>query len=164
MLAYLVTFLLGMTPVIELRGAIPVGVGMGLSYFAAFVVAFIGNVIPVYFIVKYAEPIFNFLGKIKPIGKVLDWFKEKTTKKIEKSEKLQNSVALGLFILVAIPLPGTGAWTGSLAANLLGVRVKKAILPIILGVLTAGIIVLVVTAAAYGGISAIFDSSLVVTN
>lgn len=160
MLAYLVTFLLGMTPVIELRGAIPVGVGMGLSYFTAFIIAFIGNVLPVYFIVKYADPIFNFLGKIKPIGKVLDWFKEKTTKKIEKNEKLQTSVALGLFVLVAIPLPGTGAWTGSLAANLLGVKVKKAIVPIILGVLVAGIIVLAITAAAYGGVSAIFDTNI----
>ena len=160
MLAYLVTFLLSMTPVIELRGAIPVGVGMGLSYFTAFIIAFIGNVLPVYFIVKYADPIFNFLGKIKPIGKVLDWFKAKTTKKIEKNEKLQTSVALGLFVLVAIPLPGTGAWTGSLAANLLGVKVKKAIVPIILGVLVAGIIVLAVTAAACGGISAIFDTNV----
>lgn len=160
MLAYLVTFLLSMTPVIELRGAIPVGVGMGLSYFTAFIVAFIGNILPVYFIVKYADPIFNFLGKIKPIGKILDWFKEKTTKKIQKNEKLQTSVALGLFVLVAIPLPGTGAWTGSLAANLLGVKVKKAIVPIILGVLVAGIIVLAVTAAACGGISAIFDANV----
>ena len=156
MLAYLVTFVLGMTPVIELRGAIPVGVLMELTYFEAFIVAFLGNILPVYFIVKYAQPIFKFLGKIKPIGKILDWFTEKTTKKIEKNEKLQTSLALGLFVFVAIPVPGTGAWTGALAANLLGVKVKKAVWPIILGVLTAGIIVLAATAVADGGISAIF--------
>ncbi len=156
MLGYLVTFILGMTPIIELRGAIPVGVGMGLSYFEAFIFAFIGNILPVYFIVKYAGPIFKFFGKIKPIGKILDWFTAKTTKKIEKNPKLQTGLALGLFVFVAIPLPGTGAWTGALAANLLGVNVKKAFWPIVLGVLTAGIIVLAITAAAFGGISVIF--------
>lgn len=156
MLAYIVTFFVSMVPIIELRGAIPIGVGMGLSYFEAFIISFIGNCIPIYFIVRYAQPIFKFFGKIKPIGKILDWFTDKTTKKIEKNSKLQTCLALGLFVFVAIPIPGTGAWTGSLAANLLGVSVKKSWWPIVLGVLVAGIIVLGITAAAYGGISILF--------
>ena len=81
MLKYLVTFILGMCPIIEIRGAIPVGVGMGLSYFEAFLVGFIGNIIPIYFIVKYIGPIFNFLKKFKIFDKIIDWASNKTTKK-----------------------------------------------------------------------------------
>lgn len=142
---FLITFLLGMCPIIEIRGAIPVGVGLGLSYFEAFVVGFIGNIIPIYFIVKYIGPIFNVLGKIKIFKIIIDWASEKATRHIEESERLQNFTALGLFLFTAIPLPGTGAWVGSLIANFLHVPVKKAWLPLTLGVLTAGAIVLIAT-------------------
>lgn len=149
---YLITFFIGMVPVIELRGAIPVGVGMGLSYFESFICSFIGNIIPIYFIVKYIRPLFDFFGRWKPFKKIIDWASDKATKKIAESEKLQNFTALGLFLFVAIPLPGTGAWIGSLIANFLDLPPKKAIPPIIVGVITAGIIVLAITAAANGGI------------
>lgn len=142
---YLVTFFLGMCPIIEIRGAIPVGVGLGLTYFQAFVIGFIGNIIPIYFIVKYIQPLFKLLGKIKFFKKIIDWASEKAIKHIEESDKLQNFTALGLFLFVAIPLPGTGAWVGSLIANFLHLPVKKAWLPLTLGVLTAGIIVLIAT-------------------
>ena len=142
---YLITFFLGMCPIIEIRGAIPVGVGLGLSYFEAFIIGFIGNIIPIYFIVKHIGIIFKILGKIKIFKKIIDWASDRATKKIEESEKLQNYTALGLFLFVAIPLPGTGAWVGSLIANFLHVPLKKAWLPLILGVLTAGVIILVAT-------------------
>ena len=145
MLKYLVTFILGMCPIIEIRGAIPVGVGMGLSYFQAFLIGFIGNIIPIYFIVKYIGPIFDFLRKFKVFDKIIDWASNKATKKIEESEKLQNFTALGLFLFVAIPIPGTGAWVGSLIANFLHVPFKKAVIPLVLGVLTAGSIILLAT-------------------
>lgn len=145
MLKYLITFILGMCPIIEIRGAIPVGVGMGLSYFEAFLVGFIGNIIPIYFIVKYIGPIFDFLRKFKIFDKIIDWASNKATKKIEESKKLQNFTALGLFLFVAIPIPGTGAWVGSLIANFLHVPFKKAVIPLVLGVLTAGSIVLLAT-------------------
>lgn len=145
MLKYLITFLLGMCPIIEIRGAIPVGVGMGLSYFEAFLIGFIGNIIPIYFIVKYIGPIFDFLGRFKIFKIVIDWASNKATKKIEESEKLQNFTALGLFLFVAIPIPGTGAWVGSLIANFLHVPFKKAWIPLVLGVLTAGTIILLAT-------------------
>ena len=145
MLKYLITFLLGMCPIIEIRGAIPVGVGMGLSYFEAFLVGFLGNIIPIYFIVKYIGPIFEFLGRFKIFKKVIDWATERASKKIEESKKLQNFTALGLYLFVAIPLPGTGAWIGSLIANFLHVPLKKAWLPLVLGVLTAGTIILLAT-------------------
>lgn len=150
---YLITFFLGMCPIIEIRGAIPVGVGLGLSYFEAFVVGFLGNIIPIYFIVKYIGPIFVFFGRFKIFKKIIDWASDRATKKIEESERLQNFTALGLFLFVAIPVPGTGAWVGSLIANFLHVPLKKAWLPLAGGVLAAGIIVLVAT----GSVVAIFQ-------
>lgn len=142
---FLITFILGMTPIIEIRGAIPVGVGLGLSYFEAFIIGFIGNIIPIYFIVKYIRPLFDFFGRFKIFKKIIDWATEKATRKIEESEKLQNFTALGLFLFVAIPLPGTGAWVGSLIANFLNVPFKKAVIPLSLGVLVAGLIILFAT-------------------
>ena len=153
MLKYLVTFILGMCPIIEIRGAIPVGVGMGLSYFEAFLVGFLGNIIPIYFIVKYIGPIFDFLRKFKIFDKIIDWASNKATKKIEESKRLQNFTALGLFLFVAIPIPGTGAWVGSLIANFLHVPFKKAVIPLVLGVITAGLIVLIAT----GSVVTIFN-------
>lgn len=150
---YIITAIIGMVPIIELRGAIPVGVfTFHLTYIESFLCSFIGNIIPVYFIVKYIQPLFVFFGRWKPFRIIIDWASEKATKHIEEDERLQNFAALGLFLFVAIPLPGTGAWVGSLIANFLNIPPKKAIPPIILGVLTAGIIVLALTAAANGGI------------
>lgn len=150
---YLATFLISMTPIIELRGAIPIAVmGFHLTYVEAFLISFLGNIIPIYFIVKYIRPLFDFFGKVKIFKKIIDWATERATKKIQESKKLQTYTALGLFIFVAIPLPGTGAWVGSLIANFLGLPVKKAFLPLALGVLAAGIIMLTGTAIANGGI------------
>ena len=150
---YLITFFLGMCPIIEIRGAIPVGVGLGLSYFESFIIGFIGNIIPIYFIVKFIQPLFKLLSKIKIFKKIIDWASDKAIKHIEESERLQNFTALGLFLFVAIPLPGTGAWVGSLIANFLHIPVKKAWFPLTLGVLTAGIIVLLAT----GSVVTIFE-------
>lgn len=150
---YIITAIIGAVPIVELRGAIPIGVfTFHLNYVEAFVCSFIGNILPVYFIVKYIRPLFDFFGRWKPLKKIIDWATERATKKIEESERLQNFVALGLFLFVAIPLPGTGAWIGSLIANFLDVPPKKAIPPIIAGVLAAGIIILTLTAIANGGI------------
>ena len=144
-LKYLITFFVGMVPIIELRGAIPIGVGMGLSYFESFLFSFLGNIVPIYFIVKFIRPLFDFFGRWKPFKIIIDWATEKATKNIENSPRLQNFTALGLFLFVAIPLPGTGAWVGSLIANFLNLPVKKAFGPLATGVFVAGLIVLVVT-------------------
>lgn len=151
---YLITLFLGICPIIEIRGAIPVGVGLGLSYLESFIIGSIGNVIPIYFIIKYIRPLFDFFGRFKIFKVIIDWATEKATKHIETNERLQNFVAFGLFLFVAIPLPGTGAWVGSLIANFLNVPVRKAFIPIILGVISAGIIVLVAT----GSIVTIFNN------
>ena len=151
---YILTGLIGMVPIIELRGAIPIGVGVfHLNYVEAFLCSFIGNIIPVYFIVKYIRPLFDFFGRWKPFKKIIDWASEKANKHIAENNKLQTAVNFALFAFVAIPLPGTGAWVGSLIANFLEIKPKKAIPPIIIGVFTAGVIVLAATAAAKGGIA-----------
>lgn len=159
-MGYILTALIGMVPIIELRGAIPIGVfTFHLSYLEAFICSFIGNIIPVYFIVKYIRPLFDFFGRWKPFKIVIDWASNKATKKISENAKLQNFTALGLFLFVAIPFPGTGAWVGSLIANFLDLPPKKAIPPIIAGVITAGIIVLTLTAIANGGIQYLLQRS-----
>ena len=138
----LLTFLVSMVPVIELRGALPIGVGFGLDPVLALVVSILGNMVPVPFIILF-------------IRKVLDWMKrfdkfrliaEKLEAKAKKHEgKIQKYEALGLFFLVAIPLPGTGAWTGSLVAALFDIRLKTAVPIIFAGVVTAGIVVFLIT-------------------
>ena len=150
---YLLTGIIGMIPILELRGAIPVGVfTFHLNYIESFICSFIGNIIPVYFIVKYIRPLFDFFGRWKIFKVIIDWATEKATNHIRENEKLQNAVSVGLFLFVAVPLPGTGAWVGSLIANFLDLPPKKAIPPIILGVFAAGCIVLTLTAIANGGI------------
>lgn len=156
-IGYLATLAISMIPIIELRGAIPVAVfTFHLTYVEAFIISFIGNILPVYFIVKFIRPIFDLLGKIKFFRKIIDWVTEKANKKIAESKKLQTATLLGLYLFVAIPLPGTGAWTGSLIANFLDLPPKKAVPPIVAGVFTAGIIILILTAIANGGINYLF--------
>lgn len=155
---YLLTIIISLIPVIELRGAIPIAVfTFHLSYVEAFILGVIGNCIPIYFIVKYIRPIFDLLGKIKPFKIIIDFATQKANKKIAENPKLQTATFFALYIFVAIPLPVTGAWTGSLIANFLDLPPKKAFLPLALGVVTAGIIILTLTAIANGGINYLFQ-------
>ncbi len=146
---YILTLILGATPIIELRyAAIISQYAFGLSPLPAFICGLIGNIIPVYFIVKYIKPLFNFFGRWKPFKIIIDWASEKATKKIAENERLQNYTAIGLLLFVAVPIPTTGAWVGSLIANFLDMPPKKAVPPIVLGTIIAGII----TISANGGI------------
>ncbi|MGN1330766.1 MAG: COG2426 family protein [Clostridia bacterium] len=144
---YLLAVLVGMTPIIEIRGAIPLGVAMGLDYWSAYICSFIGNIIPIFFIVKYIRPLFDFFGRWKIFKKIIDWATDKATRKITENPKLQTAACLALYFFVAVPLPTTGAWVGSLVANFLDLPLKKAFLPLALGVATAGLIVLFATGA-----------------
>ena len=156
---YIGTIIISMRPIIELRGAIPIAVfSFHLTYFEAFILSVIGNCIPIFFIVKYIKPLFNFFGRFKPFKKIIDYATEKANKKIAENPKLQTATFFALYLFVAIPLPMTGAWTGSLIANFLDLPPKKSFLPLGLGVLTAGIIILTVTAIANGGISYLFQN------
>ncbi len=148
-LKYILTGLLGAFPIIELRYSVVIAQYLfNLPVLPAFICGLIGNLIPVYFIVKYIRPLFDFFGKFKPFKIIIDWASEKATKKIAENEKLQTYTALALFLFVAVPIPTTGAWVGSLIANFLEIPPKKAVPPIIAGVIVAGLIM----AFANGGV------------
>ena len=137
------TMLVSMLPIIELRGGLPFGVAMGLPYYLAFPFAVLGNLIPAPFIIVYIRRIFKLMRKYMPkLNSMVDKLEKKAHLKGKKMQKYQY---LGLWLFVAIPLPGTGAWTGCLAAAFLEMRLKKAMPAVILGVLTAGTIMLTLT-------------------
>ena len=129
--------------IIELRGGLPFGVALGLPYYLAFPAAVLGNLIPAPFIIVYIRRIFELMRRYMPR---LNGLVDKLEKKAHlKGQKVQKYQYLGLWIFVAIPLPGTGAWTGSLAAAFLGMRLRKALPAVVMGVLTAGCIMLALT-------------------
>lgn len=141
----LVVFIISMLPILELRGGIIVAKLLGIPWLTAAIICFIGNIIPVPFIIIFIERILRFLKDHGPIKKLARAIEEKGMKKgAELMEKYPRRVQFGLFIFVAIPLPGTGAWTGSLIAALMGLPPKRSAPPIILGVLGALIIMSVI--------------------
>ena len=140
---FFLTMLFSMMPVVELRGGLPFGIALGLDLPHAFWAAVIGNLLPVPFIIAFAHRVFVLLRKHIPLLEGL--IHKLELRAAEKGELVQKYEFWGLLILVAIPLPGTGAWTGSLAAAFLEMRLKKAMPAVILGVLTAGTIMLTLT-------------------
>ena len=135
----IMTLLISMVPVIELRGAIPVAVAHGLPVWAAVCVSVVGNLIPVPFIVIFVRKIFAWIRRHAP---KLDGFVTRLEEQAAKKSDLVRKFSFwGLFVLVAIPLPGTGAWTGALIAAMLEMRLKHAFPAIALGVVAAGIVV-----------------------
>ena len=152
----LIVFLVSMVPVVELRGAIPIGVGLGVPEVLALIIAVIGNMIPVPFIYKFSRKLLELgdKSKLKIIRKFCDFCLKKgdrAGKKLQK--KTGDNVYLALFLFVGIPLPGTGVWTGTLAASLLDLDYKKTVKSIICGVLLAGTIML---ALSFGVFELIF--------
>jgi len=139
----LMTLVLSMTPIIELRGAIPVATANGLDLWFAIVLSVIGNMIPVPFIIVFIRKIFEWMRrKNEKLNKLVIRFEQRAEKHKETVIKYEF---WGLFILVAIPLPGTGAWTGALVAAMMDMRLKNAVPAIFLGVVAAGLIVAAVT-------------------
>ena len=154
---YLWVFLISMVPIIELRGAIPVAVGMGLPLIPSYIICIIGNMLPVPFIYFFARKVLIW-GSDKPvIGKFFTFCLEKGEK---GGKKLQAKAGRGLFValllFVGIPLPGTGAWTGTLAASLLDMDFKSSGIAVLLGVLLAGIILGAASAGLFGAVGAMF--------
>lgn len=144
---FLHTLLMAMTPVVELRGAIPYGLAQDLNPWLTYLAAVIGNMVPVPFIMIFIRRVFNWMRQKSPwLSDRVDWLEQRAEK---KSELVRKYALLGLVILVAIPLPGTGAWTGSLVAALMNIRLRQSFPAVFLGVLIAGIIVLLIC----GGVS-----------
>ena len=142
---YLATFIISMIPVIELRGAIPIGVGLGLTHIEAMAISVIGNMLPVPFIILFIRPTFKWMTKhSERLGRLAQKLEAKAEGKWDRIHRFQF-FALTLF--VAIPLPGTGAWTGALIAAVMNMRLRSALPSILLGVLIAGVLV---TGLTYG--------------
>ena len=138
------TFLISMVPVLELRGAIPIGVAGGLPPLAAMLIAIAGNLAPVPFLLVFTRRVFNWLKAKGRIRRLVERLEQRAVK---KSQLVMDYAWLGLCVLVAIHLPGTGAWTGALVAAVMNMRLKRAMPAIALGVVIAGFIV---TCLTYG--------------
>jgi uncharacterized membrane protein len=138
---YLIVFFISMVPLVELRGAVPYAVAHNLPLLQSYIIAIIGNMLPMPFIFFFARKVLEW-GKDKPvIGKFFTFCLEKGHKGGEKlKEKAGKGLYWALFLFVGIPLPGTGAWTGTLAASILDMDFKKSVKAVVCGVILAGII------------------------
>ena len=140
-----------MLPIIELRGAIPLGAGFGLPWWQTYIIAIIGNMLPVPIILLFVKSVLNWMARCK-----VKFFNKIANKMFEKAEKnrakIEKYAFWGLTLVVAIPLPATGAWTGTLVAALFDMKFWKSILAALIGVMIAGV---VMTLASYGVVAAI---------
>lgn len=147
-----------MVPLLELRGAIPFSVGFGLPSIPSFIICVIGNMLPVPVIFWFARRVLEWGKDKKAIGGFFTWCLEKGDKGGKKlTEKAGRGVYVALFLFVGIPLPGTGAWTGTLAASFLDLEWKKSVVAVMAGVVLAGIIMYLVSIGAFGAVSAIIN-------
>lgn len=157
MLNYIIVFLVSMIPIVELRGAIPIGVGLGIPAWQCYLIACIGNMLPVPIIYFFARKVLLWGKDKKYIGKFFTFCVEKGEK---GGKKLQEKAGKGLFfallLFVGIPLPGTGAWTGTLAASFLNMDFKTSVIACMGGVLLAGVIMGLASMGVFGTIGAIF--------
>ena len=153
LLKYLCSFLISMVPLVELRGGVPWGVATGLPWYKVLPICMLGNMLPIPFIFFFARKVLEW-GKDKPvIGKFFTFCLEKGEKGgqalTDKAQKLTKGSDLGLYLalllFVGIPLPGTGAWTGTLGASILDLDFKKSVIAVLCGVLLAGIIMTVLS-------------------
>ena len=138
----LIAFIISLMPILELRGGLIAAALLGLDGLKSFIICFIGNIIPIPFILWLITPIFDYLKKTKLFKGLVEKLEKKAMNKKDKIERLQY---FGLFLFVGIPLPGTGAWTGCLIAALLNMNKKKAMLSAIAGVVMAGIIMMIIS-------------------
>ncbi|WMM24222.1 small multi-drug export protein [Tissierella sp. MB52-C2] len=138
----IMVILFSMLPIIEVRGAIPLGISLGLSPIHSTILGIIGNIIIVPFLLKLLHPIMLFFEKTVIFSKTIGWVKKRAMK---KSGTIKKYSLIGLFIFVAVPIPTTGAWTGSVIASILKLDFKKSLLAISLGVVSSGFIVAIIS-------------------
>lgn len=145
----LATVIISMLPIVELRGGIPFAIAMGLDWPLALALGLLGNMIPVPFIMWFIRPLLNFLRKMKIFSRFVDWQEKKMEKNSKKVEKYSM---FGLFLFVALPIPGTGAWMGAMVADFLKMKTSHALLSICLGVLCAAILVTIASMGVVAGL------------
>ncbi len=139
--AEVIIFIVSLMPILELRGGLIAASLLGVNWLYAFPICVIGNLLPLPFILLFIDKIFDFLKKTK-LKKMVEHFEKKA---VAKSASVEKHRVWGLFVFVAVPLPGTGGWTGSLVASGMRMKLKEAMPPIVLGVLTAGIIMSIIS-------------------
>lgn len=150
---YITVFIISMIPIVELRGAIPYSQLVGLPLVPSYIVSIIGNMLPVPFIFLFARKVLEWGADKKVIGKFFSWCLRKGEHGGEKLQaKAGRGIYLALLLFVGIPLPGTGAWTGTLAASILDLDFKKSSIAVMGGVLLAGVIMMLVSFGVFGGI------------
>lgn len=144
---YILVALISMVPIIELRGAVPIGIGMGLNPILTIIVCIIGNMLPVPFIHIFARKFLVWGAKQKYIGKICNFFVKKGEKASKKlaNKKGHYGIMIALMLFVGIPLPGTGAWTGALGASFLNLDLKTTTVSVMSGIIIAGIIMATVS-------------------
>ena len=153
---YLIVFIISMVPMVELRLAIPVAIGYGLPTIPSYILCIVGNMVPVPFIFFFARKILEWGSDKKYIGKFFSFCLDKGHKGGEKlKEKAGKGLFLALLFFVGIPLPGTGAWTGTLAASILDMDFKKSVVAVMAGVFLAGVIMAAASILVKGGLGAI---------
>ena len=155
---YFWIFFISMVPIVELRGAVPAGLAMGLPVIPTYIVSVIGNMLPVPVILLFAKAVLLWCTKLP--GWLVRFFMKIYDKGVKAGEKMQAKAGRGiywaLFLFVAIPLPGTGAWTGCLAATLLDLKFWPSVLAVLCGVMTAGLIMGAASAGLLGALGMIF--------
>ena len=151
MLKYLTVFLISMVPLLELRGALPIALGMGLPTIPSYIICVLGNMIPVPFIYFFARKVLVWGADKKYIGKLFRFFLEKGERAGQKLTAAagRGGLFIALLLFVGIPLPGTGAWTGALGASFLNMGFKSTVAAVSLGVVLAGIIMAVASTGVF---------------
>ena len=154
---YLICFLVSMGPIVELRGAIPISQGMKLPLLQSYIICVIGNMLPVPVIYFFARRVLEWGADKKYIGKFFTFCIEKGHKGGEKlKQKAGNGLFIALLLFVGIPVPGTGAWTGTLAASFLDMGFKKSVIAVLGGVLLAGVIMGLASAGLFTALFSLF--------
>ncbi len=143
----IIAFIVSLLPVLELRGGLIAAKLMNVEFFKAFAICYIGNMLPIPFILMFIRKIFNILKKIPKVEQILNKLEARSLRKADGVKKYR---LLGLLLFVGIPLPGTGAWTGALIADLLDIRIKHSLPVIAVGVLIAGIIISILSYGVLG--------------
>ncbi len=150
---YLIIFFISMVPLIELRGAIPYAVGFGLPLVPSYIICILGNMLPVPIIFLFARKVLEWGAEKPVIGKFFTFCLEKGHKGgVKLQEKAGKGLFVALLLFVGIPVPGTGAWTGTLAASLLDMDFKSSVIAVLLGVVLAGVIMGLLSAGLFGAI------------
>ena len=145
--AEMIAFIVSMLPILELRGGLIAAKLMNIDFFKAFAICYIGNMLPIPFILMFIRKIFNILKKLPKVEEIINKLEARSLRKADGVKKYR---LLGLLIFVGIPLPGTGAWTGALVADLLDIRIKHSFPVIALGVFIAGIIISILSYGLLG--------------